>query len=70
MGTVAANILHDKSEQAINKVQQGLRNRHRIMQVVREFPAVTATLIEYETGLRLKTIQHQLQQLSHRGEIF
>jgi hypothetical protein len=60
MGTVAVNLLQQSREQVVNKVQQGLQNRHRILQVVREFPVVTASLIEYETGLRLKTVQHQL----------
>src|SRR5262249_11062691 len=28
------------------------------------------TIMAYETGLRLKTIQHQLKQLADRGEIY
>ena len=63
MGTVAANILQQSREQAVNKVQQGLQNRHRILQVVREFPAVTASLInspyaESCRGVRVRKVEN------------
>jgi len=64
-GKVSKLIEQEKIHiQQRSKVRQGIENRQRILETVKSFPVVTASLIAYGTGIELKTVQNQLTRLA------
>ncbi len=68
--SVALNIIRNNKENTVNKVQQGMLNRRRIKGIIREYPVITPSLITYETGIRLETVQYQLKRLHEQKQVF